>query len=417
MNPTTQITARASLPESLLDDILTRLAVIVPTLVVVGAVLAVLQLTVGFGEFFLSSLQTFGPFVGFFLLLTILFQFYMEVIRRKYIAGLAWTFLQVRVPEANLRTPRAMEEVFNLLHGAQRPPDLYDMYLDGYTQSWFSAEIRGTPGSVSFVFRIPTGLRQMFEGTIYAQYPDAEILEAEDYAAAYTIEQLEQTFELWGTEIKLGKEDAYPIRTYVDFEDEFAEEGRLVDTMAAITENVSSISPNEEMWIQILFRPEIAGFTRPDWRTAGEKLALGLAGREMLSKPSRLQRIFAFFGRVVDVFIPGPQRDPRKRSSTLDLGVLRLTPGETDVVRAIQRNVSKVGFAVIIRAIALGPKGKFIRRTRISPILGMFRQFSTLNLNDFRPDGRFSTSRPTYGLSKVRQTLRKRRILRRYQER
>lgn len=191
----------------------------------------------------------------------------------------------------------------------------------------------------------------------------------------------------------------------------------MVDSMAAITEAVSSINPGEEMWIQILFRPEIPGFTRHDWRGAGEKVALKLAGREMPSSPSRLGQALAFIGRVADVFVPGPSREFKRKTSAVDLGVLRLTPGETDVVRAIQRNVSKVGFAVVIRAIALGPKGKFVRRTRISPILGMFRQFSTLNLNFFMPDGRFSTSRPTYGAAKVRQTLRKRRLLRRFQER
>lgn len=366
--------------------------------------------------FLADGLQTFALPVALLLIFAMLFSLYLELTRRQFIQAFPWTFLQVRVPETSERTPRGMEEVFNILHGQFRPPDLYDLYFDGYVYAWFSAEIRGQPENVSFYFRIPSAVRQLFEAAIYAQYPDAEIVEAEDYAEQYHVEHLYSGLDLWSTELKLEKDDAYPIKTYVDFEDEFSEEGRMVDSMAAVTEVASSIDPGEEFWIQILFRVEIPGFTRSNWQKKGWEIALKLASRPIPKKLSRIQQFLGFLGGVVDAILPGPQFEAR-RTAQLDLGVMRLTPGESDVVRAIQRNVSKVGFATKIRFIALGPKGTFARRRRIPQLAGIFRQFSTLDRNQFGFDARFTTSRPLYALSTTRQRWRKIRSLQRYQQR
>lgn len=396
------------------DEVLARLPFVALYIALLVGLFMLGQFFGGFTGFLLDAV--FSPAIGFPIFIVLffvaLYSLYMEMIKSHYIASYPRAFYRVRVPETNTRTPRGMEEVFNLLHGAFRPPDLYDTYLDGYVQPWFSVEVRGTPEGVTFIFQIPAYVRQLFEAAIYAHYPEAEIEEAEDYTLAYPHEGLEKVFDLWGTEMALQKDDAYPLKTYVDFEDEFAEDGNFVDTMAGMTEVMSSLNPGEELWVQILFRPEF----RNAWQKKGEDLALQLAGREPKKKPNLFQRVLGVFGVLVAALIPGPA-DARKKDQKFDIGILRLTPGETDVVRAIQRNVSKVGFGVKIRVMALGPLGKFVRRTRISMGLGIFRAFSTLHLNSLGGNAHFTTSRPTYGLAGTRQSYRKRRLLRRYTQR
>lgn len=370
---------------------------------------------VDYGAFLADALfSRTGLFVAIGLGMAMLFRKYMDVIQTQFILSFPWTFLQVRVPELNLRTPRNMEEVFNIFHGAERVPDLYDIYFDGFVPTWLSIDIRGTPDGVTFLFRIPTGVRKLIEAAIYAQYPEAEILDAEDFMTEYPIEKMEKTFDLWGTEMILLKDDAYPLKTYVDFEDKLAEEEKFVDPMASLTEVVSSLNPGEELWIQILLRPE----RRDSWQKKGMELAMKLGGREaaLKGKPSRIQRMLGFIGTVVGAVLPGPEIEA-KRPSGLDVGALRLTPGESDIVKAIQRNVSKVGFGVAIRTLVLGPKGKFVRRTRIPQVLGVWRPYAHGLMNLLFPDGRFTTSKPLYGLSALRQRRRKRRLLQRFQRR
>jgi hypothetical protein len=351
-----------------------------------------------------------GGWLAFLILLAaILYKAYMDSIQIKYILAIKWTFLRIRVPEENQRNPRSMEEAFNAIHGIEKKPDLLEIYLDGYVQSWISLEFRGTHEGVSFVMRVPTGNVPLVQAAIYAQYPEAEIEEVSDYMINFPIDRLEKDFDLWGTEMVLGEDDALPIKTYVDFEDEFAEESRYVDSIASITEVLGSVKPGEEIWIQIVARPAILA----DWKTEGKNLALKLAGREVPKKQTLLDQAFENLGATVGAIVSFGATPEEKKKEKDMVGILKLTPGEVDLVKAIQRNVSKAGYEAELRIIYIAALPVYSRRPRVTAMLGLFRQF--IGHNSFRLNGRFTTSRPTYGFVKKRQFQRKRRLLKRFQ--
>ena len=354
---------------------------------------------------------TGGWLVFVVLLGAILYRSYMDSVQTKYIMAMKWSFLRIRVPEENTRNPRSMEEAFNAMHGIEKKPDLLEIYLDGYIQSWVSLELRGTHEGVSFIMRVPTGNVPLVQSAIYAQYPDAEIEEVSDYMTNYPVDRIEKDFDLWATEFNLREPDAYPIKTYVEFEDEFAEESRYVDSIASITEVLGNVKPGEELWMQILARPAILA----DWKTEGKELALKLAGRDTPKKPYLVEQAFVNLGTTVGAVVSLGAKPEEKKKEKDMLGLLKLTPGEVDLIKSIQRNVSKAGYECQFRIMYVAALPVYSRRMRVNAMLGLLRQF--IGANSFALNGRFTTSRPTYGFVSRRQMQRKRRSLKRMQQR
>jgi len=358
----------------------------------------------------LNVLESGGWLVFMIVFFAIMYKIYMNGIQGKFIGSLKWTYLRIRVPEDNVRNPRSMEEALNTIHGIEKKPDLLEIYLDGFIPPWFSLEMRGTSEGVSYIMRVLAGNAPMIQAAIYAQYPDAEIEEVGDYTTPYALENLEKEFDIWGTEMVLSKEDEYPIKTYIDFEDQFAEDSRFVDPMATVSEVMGTLKPGEEIWLQIMARPVFSD----SWKDAGKNAALKIAGREVPKKQTMVDQAFETLGNTVAAFVGGGAEAPKKDKG-VDLGVLRLTPGEVDLIKAIQRNVSKHAFQTQVRIIYIAAKPVFNRKLRVNAMLGLFRQFA--GSNSFKPSPRFTTSRPVYGFIKTRQSYRKNRLLKRYLQR
>jgi len=286
---------------------------------------------------------------------------------------------------------------------------LLEIYLDGFVPPWFSMEIRAKSGEVSFVMRVLQAHSQIIQAAIYAQYPDAEIEEiAEDYMDAFPQKDLEKTYDCWGTEEILDKPDFWPIKTYIDFEDQFAEDSKLVDPMAAITEYMGNLKPGEEIWLQIVARPAF----RKDWADKGKAEALKIAGREAPKKLNLFEQSIQTIGSIVAAIVPIGAPAEGKKDSKNDLGVLKLTPGEVDAIKAIQRTVGKVVFECLVRIIYVAEKPVYNKRARIPAMLGLFRQF--IGANGFKPNPHFTTSRPVYAFVKSRQRKRKHRLMKRF---
>lgn len=332
----------------------------------------------------LESINTaFGFLIGFWwiyvplLLLFGLIGAYQNYTTAKYIAGLKWILLEIRVPKEPGRSPRATEQIFTALHGIQGPPIKWkDRFWKGKVPDWFSFEIVGLGGEIHFYVRMTEQYRKLVESQIYAQYPDTELTEVDDYVNELPASLPDHTNDLWGAEFMLNKPDAYPIRTYLEFEEKGGgpDDLKRIDPLASLTEVLTSLDPGEYLGIQMLIRPTGDGWV---------KKAQAEIDKFQGKKPKVGEDIFTKAVWSIDKIVPGyvePKKDEKKEEKP------QLTPGKTDALKAIEHSLTKLGFESGIRFIYAAPKDRF-HRPHISGVIGSFKQFSSQALNGFKVNG------------------------------
>lgn len=315
------------------------------------------------------------------------------MVRRAYILKISWKLLEVKIPREILKTPKAMEQVFAAVHATYSDIKFFDKWWKGKVQDWASFELVGFTGQVHFYVRVAEQFRNLVESAIYAQYPDSEIVEVEDYINLLPSVLPNQIYDLWGTNFILANDDAYPIRTY-DYFEERVKEKRL-DPIAAITEAIAKLKEDEIIWIQVLVRP-----VSDQWKKEGEKLRDKLMGRKAKSTRTLWEDFEEFLRNLIQApFTPPTWSGGEEEKSEGKADVL--APGEKDVVAAVENKISKLGFESTVRFIYIDKAASFTR-SNVAAIIGAFRQFSTQNLNAFKSHAKTTT--------KVRQPFKNRRL-------
>jgi hypothetical protein len=270
--------------------------------------------------------------------------------------------LAIRVPKTNEKDARSAEQMFASLHGLLK--------VTPEVQEHLALEIVSSVEGINFYAVVPRTLRTFVESQIYAQYPEAEIKEAEDYSQK--IDPSAPAVE--GTYLKLEKESIFPIRTFPDFE---------VDPLAAITGAISDLSGGEQVWLQILLRP------LPDvWQEEGhqyiEKVREGVTptGINALAILDDLKdeagALVTHF--VQSIFTAVPEATVAEKKEIAK--PMTISAGQELELKAIEDKISHLGFEVLVRIGTLAPDGE-TAAGRLRSTLASFRQFSTANLNSF----------------------------------
>lgn len=336
--------------------------------------------------------------------------FWMMYANTMFLSSIKWVLLEIKIPREVVKTPKSAEQIFVGIQGTQTAGNLIDRIIKGRVQEWFSFEIVGRDGFVYFYVHTQVQFKNLIEANIYAQYSEAEITEAQDYAADFNVEGLGKDFDLWGTELSLIKQDAYPIRTYSYFDyDPATDVERAIDPLSSLTEIMSSLKPGEQVWFQVLVMP-----VDDSWKKGGEALVQTLMGRKAKARGSILGSLASAFGYFLQALSAPPQAaksDGKEEKTSL----LHLSPGEQEVVKSIENNISKLGFATRIRFVYIAKKDVFTK-PRVSAIFGAIKQFNSLNLNGFKPDNKTKT-KIDYFMIQRRETYRKRIILHNYKNR
>lgn len=284
-----------------------------------------------------------GGWVVFVLLVVyILFQFYMYEIQSSYKNTIEWTFYEIKPSKENLSSFYNAEQIFIQLHQLFDKWNTQEKYLEGKVVFWLSLEIVSLGGKISYVLRVPTKQKDLVEAAFYANYPNIEMHEIEDYLANFHYDPDSPEYKMFGGEFILTEPQANPIRTYREFislKGPDASE-KVVDPLAPLLEVFSRVGPDEFYAFQIVIQPEADGALLKE----SEELVAKLAGE--------------------------------KDINTLDeITKLRIA--------AIKAKAGKPGFKSKIRILHMGKSESFnsdAKKLIISPM----KVFSSIHFNNFR---------------------------------
>lgn len=281
------------------------------------------------------------------------FRFWVEYKNTQFVSKMDWVTLEINVPKEVSKSPAAMEIFFHTLLQS-KISHWYDKYYKGSVTQWFSLEIASIEGNIYFFIRTIKKFKDLIESQIYAQFPQAEIREVDDYTKYVPpYDPKSKEWNLWGCEYVLSKPDAYPIKTYIDYgldKDVNLKEFQKTDPLSSILEFMGSARAGEQIWLQVLIRNSMT-----KWREEGKKEVEKIAKRDQ--KPEE--------GKPT----PPPPL---------------LTPGEQERLKAIERSLSKQAFDCGIRAMYVFKKDSF-RLGNIMGLLGLMRPFGSDTLNSFKP--------------------------------
>lgn len=342
----------------------------------------------------------------------VILQLWLAYIRNIYRRKRKYILLAIDVPRDNIQTPRGAENIFHHLAGAHATFDLYTKWWEGEIPDSFSLEIISLEGYIQFLIHTVDKYRDLIEASIYAQYPDAEIVEVEDYTKDWNITFPNEEYDLWGTEIRLAKKYFYPIKTHPAFEDPISKEHK--DPMAAMMEALGKIGPGEQVWLQLVVTP-----ADNDWGEAAKPLIQKLIGGKVEEKQNIFDYIYKgpikILSFINDVFstTPSTTKDSKKEEPNK---YLYLTQGEKDIVSAIEKKISKLGFHVRFRFLYLAKKEVFDKNKASKVLYGSIKQFNTLDCNAFKPHKLYMTG-GIHFFKNLRLKWRKNKILRLYKDR
>lgn len=307
-------------------------------------------------------------------------ELWVRYVRIYFIGNLKWVSLEIRIPREIAKSPQAMELVLNVFQQT-KDGNFVEKYWQGWLRPWFSLEIVSIGGDIRFLIHTQEFFKPLVKQQIYAQYPDIEVIETDDYVKEFFDKNDEREWNLYGAEFKLTAPDAYPIKTYVDYglHNLATEEEQKTDPITSFLEFLGSIKEAEQVWFQILIRA-----TKTDWQNAGKEL--------------------------IDKIM---KRDVKPKEGEFNFGSLSISPGERAVAEAIERDVAKLGFDVGIRAIYLAKREVF-NKVNFASIIGTMKQYNSLNLNGFKP---VNTTGVDYFFVESREARLKRRMIDAFRQR
>ncbi|MGC9599105.1 MAG: hypothetical protein ABSE18_01845 [Minisyncoccia bacterium] len=303
---------------------------------------------------------------------------------------LEFVHMEIRIPREVTKSPRAMEQVLMTVHNLRNAPaDPEEKWWDGEVTRWYALEIVSFGGEIHLYVRAWRKQKEIIQAAFFANYPDVEIVETDDYIdrlPASVGEMYKSGYDLWGSEFILEREPAYPIRSYMDFES--PDEEKQFDPMSTFLEVLGKVKREEMLCIQYLIRP-----ASMKWRDKYQPLVEALRTRHQKiggaggAKPT----IGMEFPHILPTFPVKQSGGDEDALRVIGRAIMTRTPGETDVLKAVEENLSLPPFETLIRFVYLSPKELYFDTLPRRGLRGAFNQYAAADLNWFERNERIST--------------------------
>jgi hypothetical protein len=294
---------------------------------------------------------------------------WMHNIRYQFWFSQDTVLLEIQLPPEVEKSPLAMEVVLtNMWNSGGEATFIARLWKGTYRPVW-SFEIASNEGRVSFYVHMRRSMRNMFEARMYGQFPEAKIVEAEDYARQVNF-NLEE-YDLWGAEFDKGGAGALPIKTYYEYEldkDPDTPE-TTIDPLTHALEYFSSMGPGEYAWLQIIAKAR----KKDEWYGIYKKGDTFIDGGK-----AEMKKVIENAAKRV----AGEDKEALKQAQTRGASIL--TQGERDKIEAIEKSMSKLVFECGIRGMYLAKRERF-NGSNITGIALIFNPFRTVNLNQLNP--------------------------------
>jgi len=333
--------------------------------------------------------------LGAFALISLFLGIFIKIQRTRVKYNTKYHVIQVRVPKENEIGPIAAEQIFATLHAIQSEFSLWEK-LKGYSSEHVSFELASIGRTIKFYVAFPDHLRNLVEGQIYANYPDVEIEDANDYS-----EDVPNAENALGVDLVFDEADVYPIKRFSQFEDKLTRVA--TDPVAGITSSLVKFDDmTDQAWVQLVVTP------LPDkWRIVCTK-CVKILNKGILGNIESFTKAYAraFITRKVwpkVVFFPvyfifwlqGMFAMAGVRSSVMggddggdDMDEVSLkTHDRESSLDAAMDKVGRLLFSGTIRIVYV-PKNKNNEKAKVKlrEIVGAFKQFNLPQMNGFDYD-------------------------------
>ncbi|MDE2021921.1 MAG: hypothetical protein KGI71_03350, partial [Patescibacteria group bacterium] len=277
-----------------------------------------------------------------------------------YLSNMKTIVLEMKVPREISRSPRAMELALTSLWTSSGETTFILRHWRGQVRPFYSFEIASFGGEVHFYIWCREQDKNAIETGLYAYYPEIELHEVEDYASKFRYDP--EKYSCFATDHRLApRSEAYPIKTYIDFElDKDPKDEFRVDPLASVLEYMSSLKPQEQAWVQIIIT-----LNKDKW-----------PGKGLFSTESRWEGMIKAEVKKIrreTALNPGkedaPEDDPRK------YGFPRPTWSEQEQMKAMERQLGKLPFDVGVRGIYIAEK-KYFNGTSYNGVRWLWRPFA-----------------------------------------